>query len=53
MCATQITQALKSGMDQASVMRIAGHVTPATMANYVRVARMDQDIETKFIAAFS
>ncbi len=40
-------------MDQASVMRIAGHAAPATMANYVRVARVDQDIDIKFNAAFN
>lgn len=51
--ATQITQALATGMDQASVMRIAGHATPQTMAHYVRVARVDKDISEKFNAAFN
>ncbi len=51
--AAQITQALAAGMDQASVMRIAGHATPQTMSHYVRVARVNQDISEKFNAAFN
>ncbi len=47
-----ITEALASGMDQASVMRIAGHASPETMRHYVRVARVNKDINEHFNAVF-
>ena len=47
-----ITEALASGMDQASVMRIAGHATPETMSHYVRVAKIKKDIGTRFGEVF-
>ena len=47
-----ITEALASGMDQASVMRIAGHATPETMSHYVRVARINKDIGDRFGSVF-
>ena len=48
-----ITEALASGMDQATVMRIAGHSTPATMRNYVRIARINKDISDSFNDVFN
>ena len=48
-----ITEALASGMDQASVMRIAGHASPQTMRHYVRTARIKKDIEEKFDSVFN
>ena len=48
-----ITEALASGMDQASVMRIAGHASPQTMRNYVRTARIKKDIEGNFNSVFN
>ncbi|MCR5177483.1 MAG: site-specific integrase [Lachnospiraceae bacterium] len=47
-----ITEALASGMDQASVMRIAGHASPETMRHYVRVARVKKDIGEHFSSVF-
>lgn len=47
-----ITEALASGMDQATVMRIAGHATPETMSHYVRVARLNRDIGQRFGEVF-
>ena len=47
-----ITEALASGMDQASVMRIAGHASPQTMRSYVRVARIKTDINERFSKVF-
>ncbi len=47
-----ITEALASGMDQATVMRIAGHATPETMTHYVRVARLNRDIGQRFGEVF-
>lgn len=48
-----ITEALASGMDQASVMRIAGHASPDTMRHYVRTARISKDITRNFDAVFN
>ena len=48
-----ITEALASGMDQASVMRIAGHASPQTMRHYVRTARIQKDISNNFDAVFN
>ncbi len=48
-----ITEALASGMDQASVMRIAGHASPQTMRHYVRTARIQKDIGEKFDSVFN
>ncbi len=47
-----ITEALAAGMDQASVMRIAGHASPQTMQHYVRVARINKDIQGSFNRVF-
>ena len=47
-----ITEALASGMDQASVMRIAGHASPQTMKHYVRVASLNKDIQDGFNKVF-
>ena len=47
-----ITESLVSGMDQASVMRIAGHASPQTMRHYVRVARISKDISENFNNVF-
>ena len=47
-----ITEALSTGMDQASVMRIAGHASPETMRHYVRVARINKDIGESFNKVF-
>ena len=46
--ATIITESIAAGMDQASAMRLAGHCSPETMRNYVRVARVNRDIRDKF-----
>ena len=43
-----ITEVLASGMDQASIMRIAGHASPQTMRHYVRTARISKDIRDNF-----
>ena len=48
-----ITEALASGMYQASVMRIAGHASPQTMRHYVRTARIQKDIGEKFDSVFN
>lgn len=48
-----ITEALASGMDQASIMRIAGHASPQTMRHYVRTARIQKDITDKFGNVFN
>ena len=47
-----ITEALAAGMDQASVMRVAGHASPQTMRSYVRVARLQKDYSEKFESVF-
>ena len=47
-----ITEALAAGMDQASVMRIAGHASPETMRHYVRVAKVKKDISEKYDSVF-
>ena len=47
-----ITEALASGMDQASVMRIAGHASPQTMKYYVRTGRIRKDIDDKYAQVF-
>lgn len=46
--ATIITESLAAGMDQASAMRMAGQISPATMRAYVRVQRVNKDISEKF-----
>lgn len=43
-----ITETLAVGMDQASVMRVAGHASPQTMRSYVRVARLQKDYSEKY-----
>ena len=48
-----ITEALASGMDQASIMRIAGHASPQTMRHYVRTARIKKDIVGNFDNVFN
>ncbi len=48
-----ITESLAAGMDQVSVMRIAGHASPHTMKHYVRVSRIKKDISEKFGEVFS
>jgi integrase len=48
-----ITEALASGMDQASIMRIAGHASPQTMRHYVRTARIKKDIAGNFDNVFN
>lgn len=48
-----ITEALVSGMDQASIMRIAGHASPQTMRHYVRTARIQKDITNNFGTVFN
>lgn len=47
-----ITEALASGMDQASVMRIAGHASPQTMRHYVRTGRIQKDITNIYSNVF-
>ncbi len=44
---------IDSDMDQASVMRIAGHASPQTMRHYVRTARIQKDIGEKFDSVFN
>ena len=39
-------------MDQASVMKLAGHASPETMRSYVRVARVNNDISEKLNKVF-
>lgn len=48
-----ITEALASGMDQASIMRIAGHASTQTMRHYVRTARIQKDINDNFENVFN
>lgn len=48
-----ITEALATGMDQASIMRIAGHASPQTMRHYVRTARIQKDITNNFGTVFN
>ena len=48
-----ITESLASGMDQASVMRIAGHASPQTMEHYVRTGRINRDIKENFDSVFN
>ena len=48
-----ITEALASGMDQASVMRIAGHASPQTMRHYVCTSRIQKDIKENFENVFN
>ena len=48
-----ITEALASGMDQASIMRIAGHASTQTMRHYVRTARIQKDINENFENVFN
>ncbi len=48
-----ITEALASGMDQASVMRIAGHASPQTMRHYVRTSRINKDIKENYNSVFN
>ena len=48
-----ITEALASGMDQASIMRIAGHASTQTMRHYVRTARIQKDISENFVNVFN
>ena len=47
-----ITAALEAGMDQASVMRIAGHASPETMRYYVRTGRIQKDIKENYYEVF-
>ena len=47
-----ITAALEAGMDQASVMRIAGHASPQTMRHYVRIGRTQKDIRENYCEVF-
>ena len=42
-----------SGMDQASIMRIAGHASTQTMRHYVRTARIQKDISENFVNVFN
>lgn len=48
-----ITESLASGMDQVTVMKIAGHSTPQTMRHYVRTSRIQKDITEKFGEVFN
>ena len=48
-----ITESLASGMDQATVMRIAGHASTQTMRHYVRTARIQKDISENFVSVFN
>ena len=47
-----ITEALASGMDQVSVMRIAGHASPQTIKHYVRTGRIQKDIRDNYSKVF-
>lgn len=48
-----ITESLATGMDQATVMKIAGHASPQTMRHYVRTARIQKDITQKYADVFN
>ena len=47
-----ITEALAAGMDQITVMHMAGHANSQTMQHYIRGSRIKKDLEANYKAVF-